>query len=91
MRDLISREVKSTIIKGRAFNHATGQLEEIAKEVFKVVLSDKAKSELQKALGESYTVLEVDSTTAKSQMMGMTVEEFALVAHPLDEKRRYID
>lgn len=92
MRDLISREVKSTLVRVKVFNHASSAVQELDKELYKVVTdSDKIKNELSKMLGSNYTVLEVMTVTPKSVMMGMSVEEFATLAHVLDDKRRYVD
>ena len=92
MRDLISREVKTTLVRVKVFKHSSSQVLELDKELYKVVTeADKIKNELAKQLGSDFTVLEVLTITPKSVMMGMSVEEFATLAHVLDDKRRYVD
>ena len=91
MRDLISREVKSTIITAKVVNVKTETIQEKSVEIYKVVLPDDAKKALQNSLSDNYMVMTIISVTPKSTMYGMSIEEFVLAAHPLDDKRRYID
>lgn len=92
MRDLISREVKTTLVRVKVFNHASSAVQELDKELYKVIEdTDKIKNELSKQLGSNYTVLEIMKITPKKVMMGMSIEEFATLGHILDDNRRYVD
>lgn len=91
MRNLISREIKSTIITAKVLYVESEEIAELSTEVYEVVPEEKAKQKFESEnKDKNIMVIKVLSITPKSTMYGMTIEEFVMNAHELDEKRNYI-
>lgn len=91
MRNLISREIKSTIITAKVLYVETEEIAELSTEIYEVIPEEKAKQKFEaENKDKNIMVIKILSITPKSTMYGMTIEEFVFNAHQLDERRHYI-